>query len=50
MEVKTPLAQVVTHYDIERVDRAEPVNAGFWDARPTGGPRLALRPRAALPD
>jgi cytochrome P450 len=49
MEVKTALAHVITHYDIERVEGAEPVNAGFWNARPTGGPRLALRPRAVPP-
>ena len=46
MEVKTALAHVITHYDIERVEDAEPVNAGFWNARPNGGPLLALRPRA----
>jgi hypothetical protein len=49
MEVKIALAHVVTHYDIERVEGGEPVNAGFWNARPTGCPRLALRPRAAMP-
>jgi cytochrome P450 len=49
MEVKIVLAHVVMHYDIERVEGGEPVNAGFWNARPTGCPRLALRPRAVMP-
>ena len=47
MEVKAALAHVVMHYDMERVDDAKPVNAGFWNARPTGAPRLTLRRRAA---
>jgi cytochrome P450 len=47
MEVKAALAHIVTHYDIECLDGAKPVNVGFWNARPTGGPQLTLRRRAA---
>jgi retinoid hydroxylase len=49
MEAKAALAHVVTQYDVERIGTTEPVNAGFWNARPAGGPRLALRRRAAAP-
>lgn len=47
MEAKTLLTQMVAHYDIACDAGAPPVNAGFWNARPSGVPRLALRPRAA---
>ena len=47
MEAKAALAHVVTQYDVERIEVTEPVNAGFWNARPVGGPRLTLRRRAA---
>ncbi|MEO8132739.1 MAG: cytochrome P450 [Betaproteobacteria bacterium] len=45
LELKAVLAHVVTRYDIEGGDAGMPVNAGFWNARPTGGPRLTLRKR-----
>jgi retinoid hydroxylase len=45
MELKIVLARVIQHFEIEVIDGPDPVNAGFWAARPMGGPRLALRPR-----
>lgn len=48
MEAKTMLVHVLAHYDIARDESVEPFNAGFWNARPTGGLRMALRPRASV--
>lgn len=46
MTLKIVLARLIDRYQIERGDGPAPINAGFWSARPIGGPRLGLRPVA----
>jgi hypothetical protein len=47
--LKACVLHLVSNYDIERGEcagHAAPVNAGFWNARPGGALRVALRPRS----